>query len=418
MFLDVNGNGTLDSGEALSGIDVTFTVGATTFTRTTDATGTATLTGILAGTTVTIDVDTSDTDFPAGTVRTVGSDPTDVVVVANTTVTDTTGYEPQGTVTEVVFLDANGNGTLDSGEALSGIDVTFTVGATTFTRTTDATGTATLTGILAGTTVTIDVDTSDTDFPAGAVRTVGSDPTDVVVVANTTVTDTTGYEPRGDVSEVVFLDVNGDGLLDAGEALADIDVTVTIGGTPTTYTTNATGTVTISGLLAGTTVTFDVDTTDVDFPTGAVLTVGSDPTDVVVVANTTVTDTTGYEPQGTVAEVVFLDANGNGTLDSGEALSGIDVTFTVGATTFTRTTDATGTATLTGILAGTTVTIDVDTSDTDFPAGAVRTVGSDPTDVVVVANTTVTDTTGYEPHGDSHRGRVPGRQRQRHPRRR
>ena len=109
----------------------------------------------------------------------------------------------------------------------------------------------------------------------------------MVVVANTTVTDTTGYEPRGDVSEVVFFDANGNGTLDAGEALADIDVTVTIDGTPTTYTTDTNGTVTITGLLAGTTVTFDVDTTDTDFPTGAVLTVGSDPTDVVVVANTT-----------------------------------------------------------------------------------------------------------------------------------
>ena len=194
----------------------------------------------------------------------------------------------------------------------------------------------------------------------------------------------------------MFLDVNGNGTLDAGEALADIDVTVTIGGTPTTYTTNATGTVTITGILAGTTVTFDVDTTDVDFPTGAVRTVGSDPTDVVVVANTTVTDTTGYQPQGTVTEVVFLDVNGNGTLDSGEALADIDVTVTIGGTPTTYTTDADGLVTISGLLAGTTVTFDVDTTDSEFPTGAVITVGSNPTDVVVVANTTVTDTTGYE----------------------
>ena len=265
VYEDVNRNGSYDLGTdtPLPGIDVTFTDSeGTVQTVSTDTAGKASV--FVAPGVVSIAID--DTKLPPGYALVAGSDPTNVVAVAGAGVTDTTGYEPQGTVAEVVFLDVNGNGTLDSGEALSGIDVTFTIGATTFTRTTDATGTATLTGILAGTTVTIDVDTSDTDFPAGTVRTVGSDPTDVVVVANTTVTDTTGYQPRGDAAEVVFLDVNGDGTLDAGEALADIDVTVTIGGTPTTYTTNATGTVTITGILAGTTVTFDVDTTDVDFP--------------------------------------------------------------------------------------------------------------------------------------------------------
>ena len=81
--------------------------------------------------------------------------------------------------------------------------------------------------------------------------TVGSDPTNVVVVANTTVTDTTGYELQGTVTEVVFLDANGNGTLDAGEALAGVDVIVTIDGTPTTYTTDANGTVTSPGSWPG-----------------------------------------------------------------------------------------------------------------------------------------------------------------------
>ena len=72
-----------------------------------------------------------------------------------------------------------------------------------------------------------------------------------------------------------------------------VDVVVTIGGTPTTYTTDGNGTVTVTGILAGTTVTFDIDQTTL--PAGSVLTVGTDPTDVVVVANTTVSDTTGYD---------------------------------------------------------------------------------------------------------------------------
>ncbi len=92
----------------------------------------------------------------------------------------------------------------------------------------------------------------------------------------------------------MFLDANANGSLDPGEALADIDVVFTINGTPTTIATNASGTATITGILAGTNITIDIDTTDTDFPTGATLTIGTDPTTVTVVAGTTTTDTTGY----------------------------------------------------------------------------------------------------------------------------
>ncbi len=214
----------------------------------------------------------------------------------------------------------------------------------------------------------------------------------------------------------MFLDANANGSLDPGEALADIDVVFTINGTPTTIATNASGTATITGILAGTNITIDIDTTDTDFPTGATLTIGTDPTTVTVVAGTTTTDTTGYEPRGGVAEVVFLDANANGSLDPGEALADIDVVFTINGTPTTIATNASGTATITGILAGTNITIDIDTTDTDFPTGATLTIGTDPTTVTVVAGTTTTDTTGYEPQRWGCRGRVPRRQRQRQPR--
>ena len=109
---------------------------------------------------------------------------------------------------------------------------------------------------------------------------------------------------------------------------------VTIDGTPTTYTTDSNGTVTVTGILAGTTVTFDIDTTDTDFPTGAVLTVGTDPTDVVVVANTTTTDTTGYE-LGSAISIT----KGPATQD---VVSG-------GTATFTITVENVGTTTLTDV---------------------------------------------------------------------
>ena len=251
--------------------------------------------------------------LPAGALLTTANDP-DLVAVTSGVDLDGSdfGYDIVAGVTEIVYEDVNRNGSYDPGTdtPLPGVDVTFTDSeGTVQTVPTDCGGHRL--GVRRPGLVSIEID--DTTLPVGYALVAGTDPTNVTAVAGTSVTDTTGYEPQGAVAEVVFLDVNGNGTLDPGEALADIDVIVTIDGTPTTYTTDTTGTVTVTGILAGTTVTFDVDTTDTDFPTGAVLTVGSDPTDVVVVANTTVTDTTGYELQGNVTEVVFLDSNGNGT---------------------------------------------------------------------------------------------------------
>ncbi len=349
-------------------------------------------------------VDVDDPTLPAGAVLTTANEP-DLVVVTSGTDHNASdfGYDIVASVTEVVFVDADGDGVLDAGEEQAGVDVTFTDSeGTVQTVTTGATGAVTVS--VAPGTVTIDID--DTTLPAGATLTVGTDPTDIVAVAGTTTTDTTGYEPRGDIAEIIFLDTNGNGTNDPGEALPGIDVDFTIGATTVTITTDATGTATLTGILAGTTVTIDID--DTTLPAGATLTVGTDPTDIVAVAGTTTTDTTGYEPRGDIAEIIFLDTNGNGTIDPGEALPGIDVDFTIGATTVTITTDATGTATLTGILAGTTVTIDID--DTTLPAGATLTVGTDPTDIVAVAGTTTTDTTGYRTNSEVRITKTPATQ--------
>ncbi len=415
VFEDDNGDGTLDPGEStgLAGavIRLTWAGRDDSFgtaddvvypTQTTGATGAYDFIRLPGGR-YTVDVIT----HPAGATLTTGNDPSTITLSSGQdyNLADF-GYSFPATLGDDVWFDLDGNGIRGGSEAgIDGVGLNLyrddgdnvfepgtddTLAATT---TTVGGGRYDFTGLAPG---SYWVDVVETTLPAGAVLTTANEPELVVISSGEDHNSSDfGYEPRGGVAEVVFLDANANGSLDPGEALADIDVVFTINGTPTTIATNASGTATITGILAGTNITIDIDTTDTDFPTGATLTIGTDPTTVTVVAGTTTTDTTGYEPRGGVAEVVFLDANANGSLDPGEALADIDVVFTINGTPTTIATNASGTATITGILAGTNITIDIDTTDTDFPTGATLTIGTDPTTVTVVAGTTTTDTTGY-----------------------
>ncbi|WP_452228102.1 hypothetical protein, partial [Lacinutrix sp. MEBiC02404] len=93
----------------------------------------------------------------------------------------------------------------------------------------------------------------------------------------------------------VFADLDGDGVLDAGEPTA---------------TTAADGTYTIEGVPAGT-VDIVVDTTTL--PTGVTLTEGTEPTEVTVpVSGTVAAGTDGYTTAGTVTGTVYNDEDGDG----------------------------------------------------------------------------------------------------------
>ncbi|WP_452232095.1 hypothetical protein, partial [Lacinutrix sp. MEBiC02595] len=94
----------------------------------------------------------------------------------------------------------------------------------------------------------------------------------------------------------VFADLDGDGVLDAGEPTA---------------TTATDGTYTTGGVPAGT-VDVVVDTTTL--PTGSTLTDGTEPTEVTVPVSGTVTaGTDGYTTAGTVTGTVYNDEDGDGT---------------------------------------------------------------------------------------------------------
>ncbi len=392
VFEDVDLDGVYTAGidVPLAGVDVTFTDSAGTVTTiTTNAGGVASVTAPPGD----VIIDVVDGTLPAGAVLVGGTDPTSVVAVVGTNVSDETGYDFVGTVTETVYEDVDGDGVYTSGTdvPLVGVDVVFTDSEGNVTTvTTDANGEATAT-VQPG---DVAVDIVDGTLPAGATLVGGIDPTTVTAVAGADVTDETGYDFVGTVTETVYEDVDGDGVYTSGTdiPLAGVDVTFTDSeGNVTTVTTDANGEATAT-VQPGDVV---VDVVDGTLPVGVVLVGGSDPTTVTAVAGSDVADETGYAPTGTVTETVFEDVDGDGVYTSGTdiSLAGVDVTFTdVYGNVQTVATDVNGVATATVIVGD----VVVDVVDATLPAGAVLVGGTDPTTVTAVAGVDVTDETGYD----------------------
>ncbi len=395
VYRDNDGNGVYNPGvdTPLGGIDVVITDAAgVAHTVTTGANGVYSAT-VPAGSAV---VDVDNTDLPPNMILTQGSsDPTTVNVPGGGSATDNTGYVPGGTVTGVVYQDNNADGVFTPGvdTPLSGIDVVIT---DTFgiphTVTTNASGAYTAT-IPAGGAV---VDVNDSDLPAGLVLTLGSsDPTSITVPVGGIASDNTGYVRTGQVTGVVYLDVNGDGVYTAGTdtPLSGVEVVVTdTFGIPYTVTTNAAG-VYVATVPAGSAM---VDVNNADLPANAALTTGStDPTTVTVPVGGSVRDDTGYVLSGVVTGVVYVDMNDDGIYTAGVdmPLSGVTVVVTdTFGTPHTVTTGLNGIYTATVPAGGAVVDVD----DNDLPSGAVLATGStDPTSVTVTVGGVTYDNTGY-----------------------
>ncbi|MDH3308996.1 MAG: DUF11 domain-containing protein, partial [Acidimicrobiia bacterium] len=324
--------------------------------------------------------------------------PTTVTAVAGSDVADETGYALSGTVTETLFEDVNGDGAFTSGTdtPLVGVDVTFTDSLGTVTTvTTDVNGEATAT-VQPG---AVDIDVVDATLPAGATLVAGTDPTTVTAVAAANVSDETGYDFVGTVSETVFEDVNGDGVYSFGIDVPLVGVSVTFSdseGNVTTLATDPNGVATATVQPGAVTI----DVVDATLPAGATRVAGTDPTIVSAVAGADVADETGYDFVGTVTETLFEDVNADGAYTPGTdaPLVGVDVTFTDSeGNVTTLATDTNGVASAT-VQPGS-VTIDV--VDATLPAGATRIAGTDPTIVSAVAGADVTDATGYDLLGAS-----------------
>lgn len=400
LFTDTNGDGVENIGEpGLAGVDILITdVNGITQTVTTDANGNWTA-SVPPGATL-VDIVDSDPEIPAGAIRTAGTDPVTVTAVAgiSTPAGGGAGYFLPASVTGVLYVDTNGNGTRQNGEpGIGSVDVVITTSrGTTVLATTDGNGVWTA-SVPPGTTV-IAVDTADVDFPAGVRQTEGDDPTTVTAVAGSQVNGgNDGYFLPANVNGLVYRDINGNGVKDTLEpGLEGVLVRVTdSNGVVRDVATNASGVWTAEVPPGETTA--DVLELDATFPDGGVLREGTDPTTVTAIAGTTVSaGNDGYYFPATITGRVFRDRNGNGVLDPTEVgIADLNVRIT-GSNGIVQTvvTDASGF--WTASVSPGTATIDVQESDPDFPTGATLSAGTDPHDVTAVAATSVdAGLTGY-----------------------
>ena len=352
MYLDSNDDGTLESGEP---------------TATTTSTGSYSFTSLAAGTYFLRQVvPTGYTQSPPS------SQPVTITLTTGQTVvgqnfTDTANTVTAGgsSISGTVYIDSNKNGKLDSGEAgIPNVTIYYdanndsTPDAGDTILTTSATGTYSFTGLASGTYLIREV------VPTGSKLTSPSKGyVNVGVGSNWTITGenwgntaptvvTTG-SIAGTVTKLVngsssafsgvtvFLDSNGNGVLDSGEK---------------STTTSSTGTYSFAGLAAGTyAVTETVPTGYVQTsPTTSSISVMLTAGQSVTGENFTDTSTTVIgnlgSISGTVTKLVsgassadsgvtmYLDINNNGTFDSGDV---------------STTTSSTGVYTFSGLAAGT-----------------------------------------------------------------
>ena len=273
------------------------------------------------------------------------------------------GYSGEGSLGDTVWLDANGNGTQDTGElGIAGVRVNLTGdlnldGTVDYvaSTTTDTLGKYLFPGLASGS-YTVTVDTSSFALPLTETfdrdgLSTADKATAVLQARQSDLAFDFGYKtaPYSSVGDTVWLDANSNGVQDSGEAgIAGATVTLrsALGLSVATATTDSNGnylfsqllagsyTVTVSNLPSGLTPTYDLDGTGTASVAAFVLGAGEDKRDVDF----------GYGYDGSVGDTVWLDTNSNGVQDNGEAgIPGVTVTLSMGATVVgSTTTDPSG----------------------------------------------------------------------------
>lgn len=181
-----------------------------------------------------------------------------------------------------------------------------------------------------------------------------------------------GYHPRSGLSSCVCLDANGDGEVDAGEpGIAGVTVRLyridPVQGLvlAATTVTNSTGTFGFSDLSAG---TYEMQVDPATLPFGLVATTDADGLSTlnrtrVVVVDGQVTDVPcfGYTGTGSIGDKVWCDDNQNGQQDASDpGIGGVRITLKSAQVCGELTTDGTGYYSFKGLPAGT-YTVEVDT---------------------------------------------------------
>jgi cyclophilin family peptidyl-prolyl cis-trans isomerase len=353
VFIDLNGNGTLDPGEpGASGQTVFLNVDGTGSPTnnphtTTLADGSFSFTGLAAGNYTVMEV------APSGVSLTTGAQ----------TATITAGHGVSGllfgekpSIVGLVFLDANSNGQPDSGEqAISGrtvyldIDNSHAPDASNPSTTTNANGLYYFLGLAAGNYSVREV------APSGTIMTTPAQ--NITLTAGQIASSINFGEVPPSIVGTVFVDMNKNGTFDTGDlglagrtVFLDNDHTGSPTNNPKT-TTDALGKYFFAGLTPGTYNVREV------VAAGVVLTTTNQ--SVTVTANNT-TSGVNFGEGPAITGTVFTDTNGNGALDASEqGVSGrtvflnVDGTGAPDAANPSVTTDANGNYVFSGIANGT-----------------------------------------------------------------
>ncbi|MHC5797983.1 SdrD B-like domain-containing protein [Lacisediminihabitans sp. FW035] len=415
VWLDLDGDGVQGTGEpGLSGFTATLVwygpdavKGGTddvTFTTTTDAAGHYGFAGLPAGE---YDVAVAPSASSTGLVPTYDLDGTATpstthVSLAAATVLATAdfGYIGSGSIGDTVWLDQNADGVKSAGEpGLADVVVTLrwaglddllgTADDVTSTTTTDSAGAYLFERLPAGVfTVTL------SNLPAGITSTVdpdgGADNRSQLTLAGAeaNLTQDFGYVGDAGVGDLLWLDVNHDGIRDAGEpGIPTVLITVRTPGADGVFgttddivvkqRTDADGKYLVEGLPAGGVV---VSYDPTELPLGRVPSSDLDGTDAVTTSTTLTAGATRLDVDfvvvgsATLNGTIYDDRNGSGQRDAGEpGIPGIGVIVVwhgpAGNAAVHVVTDADGHWQLPTLPAGDyTVTLDPSTVPTGFRA--------------------------------------------------
>ncbi len=456
IYFDDNNNGVQDGTEqGIADVDVTLQFAGldgifgngddpAPITTTTDANGQYVFREQFNGDyTVTIDT----TDLPTGLQGTAETDdaafgPSTIDGVSNISVNDADrfdidfGYAGDGSISDRVWHDVNGNGIQDAGEpGMVGVTVNLvhagddglfgSVDDLTLTTTTGTNGTYLFDNLPAGD-FRIDVDESTIPGSFSQTFVVDDAANTLPGVAEISLADAEnrddvdfGYTGTLSLGDRIWFDANNNGALDGGEpGLSGIGVTLVYAGpdgniattadnVTLTTTTDANGNYQFDRLFDG---NYEVTVNTGDLPGGATQTFDQDDaalgaaaldhTSHIVLSGASRSDADfGYRGNSSIGDYIFWDVNNNGVADAGDrGLPGVRVTASVdldGDTvvdyTTTVTTDIDGGYLFENLLPG---TYTVSVEDSDLPAGMAANATADPdgvgtphtADVVLAAN--------------------------------
>ena len=344
IWHDKNNDGILGAGEGLAGVTVELTMpNGSKVTKVTDADGKYLFEGLPAGDYA---VEVKDATLPAALQGKNTQDP-DATKDGKSSLTLAEGennlaqdfaYFAPNSIGDTIWNDKDGDGEFDEGEGLEGVTVELTLpDGTKVTKVTDAEGKYLFENLLAG---DYSVEVKEETLPEGlqGKNTVdpdgGTDSKSTLTLGNgeSKVDQDFAYFAPASIGETIWHDKNNDGIVDEGEALAGVTVTLTLpNGTTQTTTTDENGKYLFSDLPEGEfTVTVDETTLpeilrgeNTQDPDG-----GNDSTSVVTLDGTgsNFEQNFAYVALGSIGDTVLKDTDHDGIGD--EPLAGLIVTLT------------------------------------------------------------------------------------------